>query len=355
MKQILIFVICLTALSCEKNGNIISPNGEMCEGHNGTISTSGKWQEFNTSNSCLPANTIRCLEIDHNNNLWIGTDNGLVFYNGVHWIVYNTGNSGILTNGILSLACEDDTVWIGMGGGLAKFNRCSWTIYDSTNSPLNPRSSSSLPIGITVTTLKVDSKHNVWVGTNYSGLYKFDKTNWTIFYPSYETQISSPAIESIDADAQDVLWIGHLEPSGVDKFNGSDWTNYTPDNSLLPDWYVNDIYVDKINVKWFATSFGLAKFDNTTWTVFNTNNSNIQDEIIFSITSDSKNNLWIGTFSGGLLTINDNNWVAYYFNDSSAPPKPYNTINSVKVDRYDNKWLGTYNGLYKFNENGIIN
>ncbi len=116
---------------------------------------------------------------------------------------------------------------------------------------------------------------------------------------------------------------------------------------------MEEIYIDNSNNKWFATDFGLAEFNDINWVVFDTTNSNIQDEVISSITSDSKNNIWVGTFSGALLTRYNNKWMAYYYNDTSEPAKPYNTINSLGVDRNDNKWLGTDNGLYEFNENGI--
>ena len=241
---------------------------------------------------------------------------------------------------------------MGGGGALAKFDGRDWTIYNSANSPLgNPPEI----IGLTILTLKVDSKHIIWAGTNYYGLYKFDRTNWTRYTETFGNSISSASIASIDIDAQEVLWVGHFEQGGVDRFDGSNWTNYTPENSPLPYWDISDVHVDKINGKWFATPFGLAGFDGINWTVYDTTNSNIQDEIIYTISSDSRNNLWIGTFSGALLTKNTSEWIAYYVNDASEPVKPYNTINCVKTDHYDNKWLGTFNGLYKFNETGIIN
>ena len=352
MKVTILLIFCMFLLSCGKHVNPISPNGEVCEGDNGTISSSGRWQEFNTSNSCLSSNTIRCLAIDHNNNLWIGTDEGLVFYDGTQWIIYNTSNSKLPFNVILSIACEDDIVWVGGGGALAKFDGRNWVIYNSSNSPL---SSSLNFIELTINTLKVDSKHNIWIGTNYYGLYKFDKTNWTLYYPNFRTPISSPSIRSIDIDEHDLIWIAHAEPTGVDNFDGSDWTNYSPDNSPLPSWYINKVYIDEMNTKWFTTNFGLAEFDDINWVIYDTTNPSLQDEIIFSISSNNKNNLWAGTFSGALLTRNDGEWVAYYINDASEPAIPYNTINCVKVDNYDNKWLGTYNGLYKFNENGVRN
>lgn len=83
---LIVLILILFTFSCTKHNNPISSNGEVCEGGNGTISLSGRWQEFNTSNSCLPSNTIRSLEIDYNNNLWIGTDLGVVFIiNSVQW------------------------------------------------------------------------------------------------------------------------------------------------------------------------------------------------------------------------------------------------------------------------------
>ena len=64
MRKIVFIAIVLFLSSCEKHNNPVSLDGETFEGSGGTISSSGKWQEFNTLNSYLPANTIRCLEID---------------------------------------------------------------------------------------------------------------------------------------------------------------------------------------------------------------------------------------------------------------------------------------------------
>jgi ligand-binding sensor domain-containing protein len=336
--QYLISIFLFVTFSCSENPvTSVSPGGETCEGSNGTISSSGRWQEFNTSNSCLPSNKIWCLEIDHNNNLWIGTDNGLVFYDGKKWTIYNTSNSKIPFNIVLSLACEDDIVWIGGGGGLAKFDGLSWTIYNSTNSPLgNPPGI----IGFTILALNVDSKHNLWIGTNYWGLYKFDKSNWTNRF-----NISAVTISSIAIDRQDIIWIGYGDLDGVDRFDGTNSVNYTPDNSPLPAWTVLDVHIDKNNIKWFASYNGLARFDDTNWTIYNID--------VRCITSDSKNTLWSAT-SVGLTAKYNNDWKIFYVNDAQEPI--YRTPFCIKSDLYDNIWFGTLeDGLYMFNENGIKN
>jgi len=43
-----VLIFGLFTFSCTKQNNTISSNGEVCEGGNGTISSSGRWQEFNT-------------------------------------------------------------------------------------------------------------------------------------------------------------------------------------------------------------------------------------------------------------------------------------------------------------------
>ena len=284
-----------------------------------------------------------------------GTDYGLLFYNGLKWIIYNTSNSGIPSNEVRSIVCEDLTIWVGFANdaGLAQFDGERWKVYDSTNSPLGEilNLPDSGPLELVITDLAIDSKHNIWIGTNAEGIYKFNKSNWTRFYPSFQTPISSPAINAIDIDKEDIVWIGHAEPTGVDCFDGKNWTNFTPENSPLPYWWISDIHIDNNNVKWFATPFGLAGFNNMNWVVYDSSNMIVDEGLIIirSITSD-KNILWVGT-DFGLLSNKNSEWNVYYINDLEPPI--YENITSVKVDRNDNKWLGTYNGLYKFNENGL--
>ncbi len=50
------------------------------------------------------------LAIDNTNNIWFGTDDGAVRFDGETWIVYNTTNSGIIED-IVSIGFADESVW----------------------------------------------------------------------------------------------------------------------------------------------------------------------------------------------------------------------------------------------------
>src|SRR3982751_1577058 len=79
------------------------------------------WTIYNTSNSPLPENSVRCIAIDHNDVKWIGTDFGLASFDNTNWTVYQTSNSGLPDNSIRSIAIDhQNNIWIGtFSAGLA--------------------------------------------------------------------------------------------------------------------------------------------------------------------------------------------------------------------------------------------
>ena len=95
---------------------------------------------------------------DTQGNIWIGTRGGLAKFDGQHWSVYSTTNSGLPNDDIRSLVIDQSgNVWVGTyGGGLAKFDGRSWSVYNTSNS--------GLPDNF-IKSLAVDSHGNIYIGT----------------------------------------------------------------------------------------------------------------------------------------------------------------------------------------------
>jgi len=95
-------------------------------------------KNYNKDNSGMPGGHVKALSVDSQNNLWIGTNNGLVKFNGQKWNNYNSNNSGLPNNEINSIAIDaKDILWIGTErGGMARFDGHEWTVYDKDNSEL---------------------------------------------------------------------------------------------------------------------------------------------------------------------------------------------------------------------------
>ena len=113
--------------------------------------------------------------MDAQGHLWIGTypadgsvASGLAQFDGEHWTVYTTENSGLQGNDIRALACDvQGNLWIGTrrdyrhSGGLAKFDGQYWTVYTTENSGLPSNE---------VNELTFDAQGNLWIGTLGGGV-----------------------------------------------------------------------------------------------------------------------------------------------------------------------------------------
>ena len=103
------------------------------------------------------------------------------------------------------------------------------------------------------------------------------------------------------------------------------------------------------NFIWIGTKSGLYKRhkSGTLVATYNTQNGLI-DNCVNCITIDNAGNKWIGT-RNGVCKFDNINWTFYNTSNSGLPG---NTVNCIAIDSWDNKWIGTNsNGLAKFDNN----
>lgn len=136
----------------------------------GLIKLSGTtFTVYDSTNSSLPSNSINCVTMDKLGNVWVGTDKGLAILDKTgKWNVFTVSNSPIPNNKVQCFAfSKDSSAWIGTRFGLAHLSKGIWYGYH-----YDPFYSNSLPED-NVTALAVDSKGNIWVGTNEQGAAMF--------------------------------------------------------------------------------------------------------------------------------------------------------------------------------------
>ena len=130
----------------------------------GVFAQHSGWTQYTNGNQI---NTV----VDSGNTVLVGTSGGLVKINKTSTTstYYNTANSGIANNNVLSIAIDvSGNKWIGTDSGLAKFDGTNWTVYNTSNSNLPDNQ---------IYTIAIDSKGNKWIGTYGGGLAKFNDTN----------------------------------------------------------------------------------------------------------------------------------------------------------------------------------
>jgi ligand-binding sensor domain-containing protein len=140
---------------------------------------------------------------------------------------------------------------------------------------------------------------------------------------------------------------------GVNVYDGSQWTTYTPEDGLAHE-VVSSMGVDGDGRKWFSTAGGVSVLDDNgtldksddVWTTFDMGG--------LDIAVDGGGKVWIAirdpwTFEReGVAVWDGSDWRTY---DTTNSGLPDNEVNDILVDGEDVKWFATSGGLTKLIEN----
>jgi len=315
----------------------------------------------------LSHNRVEYICEDESHNLWIATRGGGINKldlkpNKFNNINYNPQKKNSLPHpNVMSIAQDKEgNLWIGTdGGGLTKIDRekNKYIVFNH-----NPNISTSISQS-RIWSVCIDKSGTLWAGTYTEGLNKMVLKNGKYEFIRYKhdrndsNSISGNQINVIFQDDRGTIWVG--TKSGLDKIIYSDdsskvifkhFKHQSNNHKSLSDNYISEIYQDKSKNLWIGTYIGgLNKFDYETET-FQT--INIDFELLSSfrveaITEDNDGKLWIGSEGGGIFEYDPNNkQIKQYCQDIKYSS---NVILSILFD--DNKylWMGTSNGLLRFN------
>lgn len=219
-------------------------------------------------------------------------------------------------------------------------------VLDSNNNPfilgeggnldfVNLTSDQGLAIDFVCCMIK-DKKGNLWIGTNGSGISKYDGKSFTNF--STENGLAGNYVQCICEDKFGDIWIG-TDGGGVSKYDGRYFHNYTTDDGLAGN-IINSILKDSKGNLWFGTyENGISKFDGKRFHNFNKTNG-LAGDAILEIMEDKNNNIWIGTGENGISVYNGSTFTNYSMKDGL----PNNRVSSFCKDKTGKIWIGTFGG-----------
>ncbi len=167
---------------------------------------------------------------------WFGTEGGVNSFDGKNWKAYThqDGLGADINQAPQSESSED------------------YASHRHHNSPRkeNLRSNPNFVLDIAI-----DRNNVKWIGTWGAGLSSFDGKKWTT-YTSGNGTIGGNFVHVLEIDSKGNLWVG--SDGGVSRFNGENWITYTTADGLL-DNNVFSIAFDQEGNKWFGTWTGLSK------------------------------------------------------------------------------------------------
>jgi len=169
----------------------------------------------------------------------------------------------------------------------------------------------------------------ILLGTQFSGI-GIIKRDFTIHY-MYLSYPLSNAVKSLLYDKDKNLWCGTDRSLG--KFENNSWKSIFGDMSTS---YLA-LFQDSKGHIWVGTNRGqILRFDGTYWETFRAG------EATQSIVEDKDNNILFGT-SNGIYKYADGNMKLFYSTRNTDLPS--DQISTLCVDKYNNIWIGRYEGL----------
>lgn len=199
-----------------------------------------------------------------------------------------------------------------------------------------------------ITALSEDVAGNLWIATNNQGIYI--RTNATWMHLTEDDSLSSNNITCLFKDSQGMLWIG-TQSNGVMTYNGKSFARFTYfDNGLISN-HITCITEDKSGLIWFGSpDAGLCSYDGKGFS-FYTENDVLTSNNVASLAFDSKGGLWVGLNEGlDYVSFNaDSTVTAKHFDAYDGFLGIKNTNNTILIDPTGHVWLGTVDGLFRYN------
>lgn len=185
--------------------------------------TTTVWTFYNKTNTpALPINSVRCFKEDNLGNMWIGTPQGLVKFDGVNFTNYTTAN-GLPSNYIWSLEFVNNMLYVGtFNAGLSRYDGSTFTNYNPGNS--------LFPFTF-VQSIKAETPNKLWA-IYQNNLVEFN-INSTFTSTSYSLSVATPTsntFNDIYIDASGNKWLE--SPEGPTKLNTSGFNYF---NTMYPD------------------------------------------------------------------------------------------------------------------------
>ena len=174
----------------------------------------------------------------------------------------------------------------------------------------------------------------------------FSRTKDWIVYSSNDSTLLTNQIMAVAIDSNSNKWIATYGGSGgINEFS-YDWKTWN--GFTFGSIYV--LAVDTNNMLWVGSGgIGLGEDQDGMWTWYTTSNSKLLGNYVLAICVDREDNKWIGTNEGlvKLSTSSGGNitWTLYTTMDGL----PSNYINSVAIDSDGAVWVGTSDGVGVFN------
>jgi len=237
-------------------------------------------------------------------------------YNCRNW----TRQNGLPVNGISAITqTPDGFLWLGTQKGLV--------VFDGVQFNLVGLPSQHWSFNQTISSLASSSKGGLWFGINGGSLGYYDGEDKFSSIESNRWVTPQMNVQQVRETSDGALWVG--ASTGAARFPGGTTNNLTINEQL---WNVMAVYEDAQHRVWLGTTEqGLYYWEDGKFKLFP--DATLKKETIFAVVVDTVGRLWVGTQWG--LRCYDSDF-------KPKEILPFTTeVRALLVDRNGAMWIGT--------------
>ena len=298
----------------------------------------------------LSQSTVLKIFQDKKGFIWFATRDGLNKYDGYNFTVYRhvSNNPNSISSSNITCISEDinENLWIGTAdGGINKLGKETGKF---THFKLTDNKSDIAKID--VSSIIVTKDNQILVATYRSGLLKIDGNTDSVSWKIFETNtISTNDVSQIYQDKHENLLLGGPYGNLTQVSKNGKINAFKIVNNLNPKRNQVTCFFEDLegNILVGTRGNGLYKIDLITRKISQIlYRSDLidRDNLITSLAYDHEGTLWVGTDSGVILIKNKDfaHPIHLEANPDSDTGLSSHAIHSLKVDRDDNVWIGTW-------------
>jgi signal transduction histidine kinase/ligand-binding sensor domain-containing protein len=318
--------------------------------------------------SSLGSNQVRCMLEDRTGRFWVAAGENLEEFDRESGRVLSRVR---VSDGLRLISFYEDHLgifWITYitnksGSGLAVLDRSTnslipYSIYDR-------KSGKELPAGFMAAT--EDNSQTLWFASFGAGLLKLDREHGVFIryrnHPENLESIADDRVMSLRGDSEGNVWVGLLasEPNFFRTETAPFMPLVTRSNPRSHgEKIVNAVYEDRGQALWVATPGALNRINRRSgeFTSYQPPGQGLSSDVI-AITEDRGGSLWIGSYGAGLSRFDPRTgrFRTYLHEPDNPSSLSNNIVSRMLIDHAGTMWVGTYNGLDRFdprNESFVV-
>jgi PAS domain S-box-containing protein len=293
------------------------------------------------TDSGLPMDIVTAIARDKDGFLWLGSEEGLVRFDGIKATLYTQQTvPALISNEISAVLCDrEGNLWIGTKGGGVTIRNSNGTFRSLTTRDGLSNDS--------VLTLYQDRDGSLWVGTEGGGVNRISDGRIRVFRT--RDGLPDDAVFAIAPAGSTGIWIGTHK--GIARIEDNHVVT-SPEAWLLGAKDVRSLLRSSESELWIGTNtMGLFRIADGVLRRF-TRADGVRSDAIWSLREDDRHSIWIGTADGLFRAIRRPNANAVTITGLAQKQG----INSNQIwtlfdDREANLWLGTLDaGLVRLSD-----